>query len=424
MPFQRVVLSADGTPQYYDGEITLLVDVNTQLEGPPEIQKLTRGKSYLTTHRLIWVNHANKELALAINLRHIVEVEIAHRGGILNKKYFLRIFAQLGDGKFKPTLTLNNKRVCEEWLKKIQKAVIVSRRTAKNEALPLKDGGNDQPNNFLLRTNSNEGSSKSSSSAIGVAGRRQARENLIEAQNTLAESAFRSLQDLKLRATDIVAMIEQYANNPLHQQDDSSTFQFQSLLQTVGISNPILRETYVKGGKTGLAAFEQELSIELSKFLRTPLESAGGILLLTDVYCLYNRARGSSLVSPEELIEACNNWAQIPSIGKSMFLHTYPSGVKVIRQACHTDEMILERLDELLNNESNQQDVSTVSSSIPSPDMIKSCSCEIRLSAADVSRHLCVSLLIAREYLNTAELNGLFARDDTVEGLFFYKNIF
>ena len=33
--------------------------------------------------------------------------------------------------------------------------------------------------------------------------------------------------------------------------------------------------------------------------MRQPLETAGGIMLMADVYCLYNRARGEDLISPE-----------------------------------------------------------------------------------------------------------------------------
>lgn len=42
---------------------------------------------------------------------------------------------------------------------------------------------------------------------------------------------------------------------------------------------------------------EQDNSIYLTPFFNHDTE-ANGMLLLQDVYCLYNRARGSELISP------------------------------------------------------------------------------------------------------------------------------
>ena len=46
------------------------------------------------------------------------------------------------------------------------------------------------------------------------------------------------------------------------------------------------------------------------------------------------------------------------------------------------------------------------------------------VSAMEVSAQMRVGLLIAEEYLLGAEAKGLLARDDTVEGLYFYRNEF
>ena len=43
----------------------------------------------------------------------------------------------------------------------------------------------------------------------------------------------------------------------------------------------------------------------MAKFAAPVLAHAGGILPLTDLYCLYNRARGTDLVSPDDLLKAC-----------------------------------------------------------------------------------------------------------------------
>jgi EAP30/Vps36 family len=44
-------------------------------------------------------------------------------------------------------------------------------------------------------------------------------------------------------------------------------------------------------------------AVQLADFLRVPLERAGGMMTLPDVYCLFNRARGTELVSPDDLLQ-------------------------------------------------------------------------------------------------------------------------
>ena len=49
-------------------------------------------------------------------------------------------------------------------------------------------------------------------------------------------------------------------------------------------------------------------------------------MTLTDVYCLFNRARGTELVSPDDLLNACQLFDQFDS---RMKLRRFDSGVVV-----------------------------------------------------------------------------------------------
>lgn len=51
--------------------------------------------------------------------------------------------------------------------------------------------------------------------------------------------------------------------------------------------------------------FHKQLSIEVEKFLDSIIEKFGGVIGLVDLYCVYNRARGTDLISPEDLNIAC-----------------------------------------------------------------------------------------------------------------------
>ena len=54
------------------------------------------------------------------------------------------------------------------------------------------------------------------------------------------------------------------------------------------------------------------------------------MITLTDAFCRVNRARGLELLSPEDLLNACNNFAAEPNI--PLRLHTFEStGVSVIQ---------------------------------------------------------------------------------------------
>jgi ESCRT-II complex subunit VPS36 len=54
---------------------------------------------------------------------------------------------------------------------------------------------------------------------------------------------------------------------------------------------------------------------------------SGGILPLPDVFCLFNRARGSELISPEDLLKACQLWAKLRI---PLTFRRFDSGVTVV----------------------------------------------------------------------------------------------
>ena len=64
----------------------------------------------------------------------------------------------------------------------------------------------------------------------------------------------------------------------------------------MGIASPVTRQT-------AGALFHQQLALQLADFLAPHLEHARGVMTLPDTYCLFNRARGTELVSPEDLIK-------------------------------------------------------------------------------------------------------------------------
>jgi ESCRT-II complex subunit VPS36 len=52
--------------------------------------------------------------------------------------------------------------------------------------------------------------------------------------------------------------------------------------------------------------YHQQLARQIGDILLTNsrLRRLGGMITLSDVYCIYNRARGTELVSPDDVLEA------------------------------------------------------------------------------------------------------------------------
>ena len=285
MPFRQLSLEVGDRPVYLECETTLLVDADVQLKSSMYTSTMP-GQAYLTTHRLLWVSRDSPKTALALNLRNVREVTHSSKG-TFKRKFFLHITVlsnkqtASGNGEgsaasSNPTsapaevvlLIMRNQQGSKEWLTKTQMAVVKAaaafRRASEAENLQrtAAHSANDTTPNVAARS-------------IGIAGRRLARSSVVQAQKSLTATAFENIQTLKLRAKEIVTMIDNFANNPRNKQVSRSESgggtsseeaqQFQSLLQTVGIANPVLRGAFAGKGSKVLKAFEQELSLELAK---------------------------------------------------------------------------------------------------------------------------------------------------------------
>lgn len=95
--------------------------------------------------------------------------------------------------------------------------------------------------------------------------------------------------------------------------------------------------------RTAVRLTPQELAKELGDFLLSPrpgrpplLDEHRGMVLLSDCYCLFNRARGTALVSPEDLIRACQI---LTDLKLGLGLKTFPSGVAVLQADRWSEEV-------------------------------------------------------------------------------------
>ena len=62
---------------------------------------------------------------------------------------------------------------------------------------------------------------------------------------------------------------------------------------------------------------ENQIEAEIARVAHPIMRLQGGIILLEDIYCAVNRARGTQLVSPEEVLLASRQIAQKYPQGKN-----------------------------------------------------------------------------------------------------------
>eukprot|EP00775_Hariotina_reticulata_P005632 gene5632-5871_t len=177
-------------------------------------------------------------------------------------------------------------------------------------------------------------------------------------------------------------------------------------LIAMGITSPV---TKASAG----SRYQQELSRQLADFLAVPLSRAGGVLLLPDVYCLFNRARGTELVSPDDLVQACLAFQEV---GLPLRLRKFPSGVIVVQGSQFSDTQLCKNIAQLLQTTPADQGALYNAAVVPllGPS----------LTASTVSAVLSLPLTLAREALLVAEAAGVLCRDDGPEGLRFFRNFY
>uniref|UniRef100_H2LIT4 Vacuolar protein-sorting-associated protein 36 n=1 Tax=Oryzias latipes TaxID=8090 RepID=H2LIT4_ORYLA len=338
--------------------------------------KMDVGVALLSTHRLIWRDNKNHECCIAMPLSQILFFE-EQAGGIgksakivihlhptpPNKEpgpyqqskysYIKLSFKEHGQIEF-------YRRLTEEMTKRRWENTPVSQ--------PIPTGTGLQAG----RTR-----------AVGIVGiERKIEEKRKETDKNISE------------AKEMVELSKSIANKIKEKQGDiteDETIRFKSYLLSMGIADPVTRETHGSG-----THYHMQLAKQLGDMLQAPLEERGGMMALTEVYCLVNRARGMELLSPEDLVNACK---MFESLKLPLRLRVFDSGVMVVQLQSHSEEeMIASALDNVSDKGS--------------------------LTAEEFAKLLGLSVLLSKERLLLAEKMGHLCRDDSVEGLRFYPNLF
>ncbi|XP_036154123.1 vacuolar protein-sorting-associated protein 36 isoform X2 [Myotis myotis] len=337
----------------YDGEEKIKFDAGTLL---------------LSTHRLIWRDQRNHECCMAIPLSQIVFIEEQAAGIGKSAKIVVHLHPAPPNKELGPLQSSKNSYIKLSFKEHGQ--IEFYRRLS--EEMTQRRWEN-MPVSQSFQTN--RGPQPGRIRAVGIVGiERKLEEKRKETDKNISE-AFEDLSKLMVKAKEMVELSKSIANKIKDKQGDiteDETIRFKSYLLSMGIANPVTRETYGSGTQ-----YHMQLAKQLAGILQAPLEERGGIMSLTEVYCLVNRARGME----------CK-------------LDFFPPLVALTR-----------RFSECMQDAGSSEITSQVSE-------------KGSLTSEEFAKLVGMSVLLAKERLLLAEKMGHLCRDDSVEGLRFYPNLF
>ncbi|KAL3731855.1 hypothetical protein ACJRO7_028682 [Eucalyptus globulus] len=418
----KAELTTSGRPILFPNEIecSLLSNVELEPEGSPPLSSSIHLRSsfmILTTHRLIFVSDSSSAAASAAATANAASyVPLASVAHIFSlKKSIKSMFAsprlkfQLSvgsDGRvggpaarsLVVTLVMRGKDDVEAFVDKFRQNWGARAWEREKESESASSGSSS----IVESSASSSGYDSRGMRMVGVAGILRREQEMWESTDKSLQDAFQDLNALMSKAKEMVMLAERMRSKLLsapsqagssNDEELGSKEEMQEWLLSVGIVSPVTKES-------AGALYHQQLSRQLADFVKIPLERSGGMINLIDMYCLFNRARGTELISPEDLLRACSLWEKFDV---PVMLRKFDSGVMVIQNKSHSDEEVFARIKSLITR----------------PDAL-----QMGVSAGDAAMTLGIAPAMAKEHLLTAESRGLLCRDVSPDGFRFYINLF
>ncbi|XP_068659067.1 vacuolar protein sorting-associated protein 36 [Aristolochia californica] len=402
---QPAELTGSGRPVFLPGEVecALQSSVDLECEENPSFPTIKSSLLILTTHRLVFVDESRSSVGYAIPLAAIVhlfppkksiksmfasprmrvQVSVSPDGQIVDK----------GSRSIVVTIVLRGKNDSDAFYGRLWD--VLRSRSWENSA-PVASTRSELKEADVARLSGGV-------RMAGVSGILRKEQETWESTDKSLQDAFHDLNALMSKAQEMVQLAEKMRQKLLlapsahsgaaNDEEMGSKQEMQDWLLSVGIASPVTKES-------AGALYHQQLSRQLADFVKIPLERSGGMIALIDVYCLFNRARGTELISPEDLLQACSIWEKFDV---PVTLRKFDSGVMVIQSKAHSDEEVFGRIKTLV---------------------LRSAALRTGISASDAAITLGIAPALAKEQLLSAESKGLLCRDVSADGFRFYINLF
>ncbi|KAI5801593.1 EAP30/Vps36 family-domain-containing protein [Peziza echinospora] len=240
---------------------------------------------------------------------------------------------------------------------------------------------------------------------LGIAGLERQGNNVRMNNDLVMRGALDDLESLMSRAKEMVALAESFATRLASQQSSTATSEASRAL--ISSTTALGISTFSKD-QLSTDLYLSDLARQLAEFLsddrKAILKREGGVITLVDLWAIYNRARGIDLISPSDLEKAA---ALFEKLRLPVRLRRFKSGLLVVQQAGHTDEVTVRKLVEWVK--------------VPlEPGGVWGRG----VTALDAAERFGWSVGVATEELEMAEEKGWLCREVGVEGVTFWLNCF
>ncbi|ODM88145.1 Vacuolar protein-sorting-associated protein 36, partial [Orchesella cincta] len=211
--------------------------------------------------------------------------------------------------------------------------------------------------------------------------------------------AFHDLKSLMEMAKPMVQLAKNISNRAAKQaasnpedEEDAEALQFRKQLLSLGIEEPVTKKSYSKKDE-----YHLHLAMEICSALDKLVLEAGGMMTLVEAYCRINRARGVHVISPHDLMGACQMLKKAPNA--TLTLREFDTKVKILQHISFDDDLQIAQALSLVEERGSV-----------TPD-------EYAIAVG-------VPIFIGKQSLIMAEGQEKLCRDESVEGLRFYPNLF
>lgn len=384
----RFSWTSSSNPCVLPGEFGVYQQSGVRMYDGDKKTTFDNGNLKLTTHRIVWDDLDQQDRTISVTLPLVSNIDEQASGFMSSAKVVVTFLPPPADKE--PGPCVSSPYSCVKF--------------------SFKQGGHSQFYALLKEQIKKKSWAQQStqSSSTGAAGRglRQPRgvggivgiERKLEQKSKETDDhiqkAFKDLDALMEKAKEMVAIADKVASKLEEKKGsitEDETVMFKSYLLSMGIANPVTKETHGSG-----ASYHKELAKELGTFLEKIIKDEGGMMTMSDVYCRFNRARGMELVSPDDLVNAAKAFSLV---NMPLRLRAFESGVLVIQALSHSDEEVIRTTKQILDEKHS-------------------------VTAEELAHLVSISVMLAKERLLVTEQAGKACRDDSVEGLRFYPNLF
>lgn len=262
---------------------------------------------------------------------------------------------------------------------------------------------------------------------VGIAGLERRGLELRKNNELVIGSAFEDLEALMTSAKEVIAMAERFRsqNSNGNNENDANSAEAVSLLSDMGL----VTTKDMLSGSGADRTYIAELSRNLAEFLtddtRGVLKREGGIMSLVDLWAVFNRTRnGIELVSPRDFERAATMW---DTLRLPVRLRRFRSGLLVVQSRDRTDDKTVASLLVWLKDlhsippSSNTTEFGAVTGPSITWDWQQF---GRGVTAQETAERFGWSVGVATEELEMAEEKGALCREQGLDGVRFWKNVF